>query len=424
VWNSSAKMTRLAAALALALLAFAAFAGAQTPIPSISASTPQTGWIALQVSGPAGDQVTIQEVTSTGAVPVASATIPAAGTLDLPKAAQWNCASSTRTFLATFVASDGGSQTSTTHIATPTCTHRLRVRLSPRRVRARRAATIRIIDRWSLGALSGRACDAAPGARRSCRRFGLPPGRSRAEVQLRPRRPGRYAILVTSEGAKARASLLVKPRSGRLRVLATGDSMIQIIDGDLAQRLARIEPTKLKSDAHISTGISKPFMLNWPKHAAATAHTFHPDVTIVFLGANDGFPMSTPSGRRVNCCGPDWVTEYAGRVRHMMRSYARRGAGTVYWLLLPAPRGRNFRAVFGPVNAALIRAARANEGVVHLVDLRKVFSPHGQFRQYVRWHGHTVSARQPDGVHLSVGGAAIATDLIVRALRRDHVLGG
>ena len=43
----------------------------------------------------------------------------------------------------------------------------------------------------------------------------------------------------------------------------------------------------------------------------------------------------------------------------MMRFYARNGAGTVYWLLLPAPRGANFAKVFTPVNRALRRAARA-----------------------------------------------------------------
>ncbi len=64
----------------------------------------------------------------------------------------------------------------------------------------------------------------------------------------------------------------------------------------------------------------------------------------MFLGANDGFPMSTPSGATADCCGSAWVKEYARRARQMMGSYARGGRGRVYWLLLPAARGGPYRA--------------------------------------------------------------------------------
>jgi hypothetical protein len=198
--------------------------------------------------------------------------------------------------------------------------------------------------------------------------------------------------------------------------------MIQIIDGDLQRRLAGRGPISVRSDAHISTGISKPFMFDWIAHARGSARTLHPDVTVMFLGANDGFPMGTRSGRKASCCGGDWVREYARRARRMMRSYARRGAGTVYWLLLPAPRGENFRAVFGPVNRALRAAARSFPGVVHVVDLGATFTPGGHFRQTIRWEGRTVSVRQEDGVHLNVAGASIATTLIIRRMRRDGLI--
>ena len=172
--------------------------------------------------------------------------------------------------------------------------------------------------------------------------------------------------------------LIVRPSTRRLRVLATGDSMIQIIDGDLQRRLGDRGPVSVRSDAHISTGISKPFMFDWIAHARGSARTLHPDVTVMFLGANDGFPMGTRSGHKAPCCGGEWVREYARRARTMMRSYARRGAGTVYWLLLPAPRGKNFQTVFGPVNRALRAAARSFPGVVHLVDLGATFTPGGK----------------------------------------------
>jgi hypothetical protein len=107
----------------------------------------------------------------------------------------------------------------------------------------------------------------------------------------------------------------------------------------------------------------------------------------------------------------------------MMRSYARRGAGTVYWLLLPAPRSLRFQAVFGPVNQALRTAAQSFPGSVRLIDLGATFTPHGRFRLRMRWHGKLRTVRQADGVHLSVAGASIATELIVRQMRRDGLVG-
>src|SRR3954452_8385047 len=143
----------------------------------------------------------------------------------------------------------------------------------------------------------------------------------------------------------------------------------------------------MRSDARISTGISKPFMFNWPAHARASARELHPDLTVMFLGANDGFPMGTPSGGKAPCCDQAWVREYARRARKMMRSYARRGAGTVYWLLLPAPRRDRCGRVFRPVNRALRSAAASFPGVVHLIDLGRTSTPGGRFRQTMIFRG-------------------------------------
>jgi hypothetical protein len=107
----------------------------------------------------------------------------------------------------------------------------------------------------------------------------------------------------------------------------------------------------------------------------------------------------------------------------MMRSYSRGGAASVYWLLLPAPRGKQFQTVFGPVNRGIELAAASFPDVVHLVDLRRTFTPGGTFRQTIPWQGHIVNARQADGVHLTAAGAEVAAQLVLRAMRHDGVLG-
>jgi lysophospholipase L1-like esterase len=209
---------------------------------------------------------------------------------------------------------------------------------------------------------------------------------------------------------------------GELRLLATGDSMIQIVDGYLTSRLAGRPAATVRSDARIGTGVSNLSELDWIRIAGAQARDFKPDVTVMFLGANDGFPMTTASGRRLECCGGGWVGEYARRVASMMRTYVRGGRSLVYWLTLPAPRRGDFARVYRAVNVAISRAAgRVGDGA-RVIDLVPVFTPGGLFRKTITFRGRTVSARQDDGIHLSAAGAAVAATLVIDRLRADGAL--
>jgi hypothetical protein len=208
-------------------------------------------------------------------------------------------------------------------------------------------------------------------------------------------------------------------RTHRFRLLATGDSMIQVTDDILRDRLGARR--RVTNEAHVSTGISKAgvFGLNWMHHAAKQARSIHPDATVVWIGPNEGFPIDG-----VSCCGPAWVKGYADRARSMMRSYRRGGRAVVYWLTLPIPRSDKLARVLRAVNRAIVRAARSAGSGVHVIDMRRVFTPHGHFQQRACYRGGCFSARQPDGVHLSLTGSRVAADIIVRRLRADGVIRG
>ena len=202
-------------------------------------------------------------------------------------------------------------------------------------------------------------------------------------------------------------------REHRLRLLATGDSMIQLIDGYLAQRVGSRRGATVHSEARIGTGISKPRQLDWVRRARGQAATFKPDVTVMFIGANDGFPLATRRGATAPCCGSAWVAAYERRVEAMMRSYLRGGRSYVYWLTLPAPQPARFARVFPRVNQAIRRAAARVGTGVRVIDLAAVFTPGGRFRQTISVNGRTIDARQPDGVHLSTAGASVAAALVI-----------
>jgi hypothetical protein len=273
---------------------------------------------------------------------------------------------------------------------------------------------MRLRDRWRLGDFAVRFCVRAPGEGEHCRAVQMRPGPRERTVHFRAARPGGYVVSAEMPYQRVRRTLRANPPSGHLRILATGDSMIQIIDSFIREGS---RPAVVRSDARVSTGISKPSLLDWRAHAREQAAGIQPDATVVFLGANDGFPMAG-----ADCCGIPWIAEYARRAREMMRTYSRGGRGRVYWLLLPAPRDGFFRETFPAVNAGLRQAAQGLADDVRLIELDEVFTPGGRYRSSMKIGGRRVRVRQGDGVHLNTTGAALAARVVVAALRHDRML--
>ena len=142
-------------------------------------------------------------------------------------------------------------------------------------------------------------CTSEPGRRAGSAGVRLRPAGS-GSASLRPRRPGRHPLTVTAFGATIERVLVVRPASRRLRVLATGDSMIQIIDGDLQRRLAQPRSDRrAQRRAHLDRDLEAVHVQLARARARDSVRSLHPDVTVMFLGANDGFPMGTSSGRKV-----------------------------------------------------------------------------------------------------------------------------
>ena len=231
---------------------------------------------------------------------------------------------------------------------------------------------------------------------------------------------GRGTITVRRTGQRRiRFKRVVRRTRGtRLRILATGDSMIQIVDSFMKQRLNPLPGVGVRSDAHISTGISKAFLFDWNAHARRTARSYRPDVTVMFIGANDGFPIRLdPLLRRgvdARVCAPgrpDDVRLHARRPRARLLGHAA-GAG----------RGI-FKAPYRAVNRAVRSAAARTAGKVRVLDFEKIYTPRGVFQQSIRFRGRSYSVRQGDKVHLNTTGARIGATLISEAIARDGLLG-
>jgi lysophospholipase L1-like esterase len=395
---------RLAAVvLVMVAAAVAPPAEAQAPALALTPQAAHTGWVGVRVLGPPGAVVALSE----GGKAIRTVTLAADGARVVERLTPWTCEATTRQIAAAIA----GAPPASASVTTPSCADRFDLAV-PRSVRAGDALRVTVTDRWHVGSTRTTVCLRMRGHTVDCA--------SGRGVRLFPVRPGRATVALQAPGAGSRtASLQVRARLRGLRVLAAGDSMIQVLDSLLADRLPG---AAVRTDAHVSTGITKPWMLDWPAQARRLARQQRPDATVVFLGANDGYGLpQAGTDQQAPCCTDAWVAAYAARARSMMAAYARNGAGRVYWLTLPTPRSASFAKVFAGVNAALRRAAR-DDPQVRIIDLGRVFTPGGRFRQTLRRDGKTLDVRQADGVHLSPAGDAIAAGLVVSALRRDGLI--
>jgi lysophospholipase L1-like esterase len=409
-------------ALALPALAAAPAGRAQDAPLTITTTLSRPGYVGVTIAGPPGAGVQLgEELPSGTTTPLQFITLdPSGAATQIPEALSWRCDRTQRTLVASTLP-PAAPQEQTVTVTTPSCAKRLAARFR-RAATVGATASIVLVDRWRVGGLPLAICVAPPGAGARCRRWQLHPGQSRRVVRIPVPRPGGWRLTVsTTYGYRRRALVWVSHPGGRLRLLAVGDSEMQILDGDIAQDLAA-DGVQVTSDARISTGLTKPFMFNWEAHAGQQAASVRPDMTVMFIGANDGFSVAGPGGQQVGCCGAAWSAGYANLVAEMMRSYLRGNAGRVYWFVLPAPRPGNFQSLFDAVNAGIRAAAGRFPGRVALIDANAFFTPHNQYRDYMSYRGRGFTIHESDGIHLSAAADQVAAALLVRQLRADRLI--
>lgn len=209
-----------------------------------------------------------------------------------------------------------------------------------------------------------------------------------------------------------------RPRALRA-VLVTGDSLSQPLDAEIARRLARDDSdVETIREPHLGTGISQSDIVDWGSLSVEQVSAQHPDAVVMFMGANEGFPM-TVGGRQVACCSAAWAAEYATRARRMMEAYRQGGAARVYWLNLPAPRDEDRQEISDAVNAAIVAAAAPYRAQVRVLDMNARFTPGNRYRDAMEVDGRDEIVREADGIHLNQAGAEVAADDVIAALRGD-----
>ncbi|NUR58964.1 MAG: DUF459 domain-containing protein, partial [Catenulispora sp.] len=217
-------------------------------------------------------------------------------------------------------------------------------------------------------------------------------------------------------GAAVRRATAADP----LRILVTGDSLSDF-DGQQLARMAAAQhlPAKVRVEPRNGTGLTQPNVFDWSDEAAQEAAGYDPDVVVMVLGANDGWPL-----RGADAGSDRWVAEYSRRVQAVTRDFlAGDPQRRVYWVGPPVPRSEPWIHIFDRINAA-VRAAVPNVPGLRYVDVAGPTSEAGHYTDYLTdADGHRVLARQHDGIHYSFPGSVFPARIILTALRGEYTLG-
>jgi lysophospholipase L1-like esterase len=208
------------------------------------------------------------------------------------------------------------------------------------------------------------------------------------------------------------------PRRPLHTLLVTGDSMSMPLDADLAQQLVP-RGVHVVQDPHIGTGISTTFVVDWGKLSVAQVKADHPDAIVVFIGANDGFPMTGAGGREVACCSAEWAAIYANRVRQMANTYRQGGVAHVYWLTLPTPREAARQKIARVVNAAIGVGVEPWAAQVQVINTVPIFTPGETYRDAMSINGTQTIVRQADGIHLNEAGSSLLATVVLEAIKQN-----
>jgi hypothetical protein len=174
-------------------------------------------------------------------------------------------------------------------------------------------------------------------------------------------------------------------------------------------------------DSHISTGLARPEVFNWPDYLKQVLTANQPDAVVLTFGANDDQTL-TGGGGGQPFGGPDWQAEYARRVGGLMDTVTAVGSHPKLFMVgIPPIRDTaRFTNDYTIINRIFAAQAAARRGHVYYVDTVSVLgTPSGGYTDFLpNPDGTVVQIRTADGTHFTRAGGDRIAAAVLAAMRR------
>jgi hypothetical protein len=200
-----------------------------------------------------------------------------------------------------------------------------------------------------------------------------------------------------------------------LRVLEIGDSL-GIDLGDQLQ--AQLDATGLARTTVASlgdSGLVNATFYDWPAALTTFLGADHPQVVVVFIGANDDQGLDV-DGAVAAPGTPAWDATYAERVDAVLREATNAGARVV-WVGMPPMADPGLNSAMQREDTIYERQTETFPGALYVPSISVLGNVSGQFvASGADVSGQSVALRTPDGVHLTPAGAAVLARVVIDAV--------
>ncbi len=208
---------------------------------------------------------------------------------------------------------------------------------------------------------------------------------------------------------------LLPSTTSPLRVLEIGDSLGIDLGDQLLSRLDASGTARAVVASMGDSGLSNASYYDWSAHLATLLATDHPQVVVVFIGANDDQGLSLDRAAAVPGTAA-WVAGYAGRVDEVVREATDAGARIV-WVGMPPMADPDLSAAMEVEDAIYRRETASFPGTLYVSCTPVLGISSGGYETVgPDATGQPVVLRTPDGVHLTPAGAALLARTVIEAV--------
>ena len=225
-----------------------------------------------------------------------------------------------------------------------------------------------------------------------------------------PGQPGSTSTTLPPKRAFSPATPMQLWVGGDSLSITPGESVVNFVTGNPV--IGVTNPV----DGHVSTGLARPEVFNWPSYLAGVTAGTHPNTMVLTLGSNDDQTLTGDGGGQP-FGSPEWEAEYRRRVGGLMDQVTADGT-TLFWVGIPPIRdAERYFDHYRLINEIARSEAAKRPRKVSFVDTAALLAgPDGGFVDYLpNPDGTVVQVRTTDGIHFTRAGADRIAGAIVGA---------
>ncbi len=204
----------------------------------------------------------------------------------------------------------------------------------------------------------------------------------------------------------------------QLRLWIGGDSLSEVPGDRLIDQAMATGAVGLVGpvDTHISTGLARPEVFNWPFYLEAVLTADMPNAVVLTFGANDDQTLTGDNGGET-FGSPQWETEYSRRVGGLFDEITSLPSHPRLFMvgIPPVSNAPRFEGHYTVINSIFSAQAQLRPGRVYYVDTVPVLgTPSGGYQEFApQLDGTVVQIRTDDGIHVTdAGGDRVAAKIL------------